>query len=57
MKEPYSISMELLLVALGLLIMLVIVANYVDTTIALILAPFFIYFLWTYMQENSVSFF
>ena len=49
--------MELLLVALGLLIMLVIVANYVDTTIALILAPFFIYFLWTYMQENSVSFF
>ena len=40
--------MEIFLVALSLLALIGIVANYVNTTIALILTPFFIYIVWNW---------
>jgi hypothetical protein len=56
-KERYSIDMELFLVALGLLFLVFVVFSYLEPPVAVILTIFFVFVLWKYMGENSVSFF
>ena len=53
LTEQYSLSMELLLVALGLLMIVVIAYIYIEPAIAGILAIFFIFILWKW-EEISV---
>jgi hypothetical protein len=49
--------MELFLVALGLLFLVFVVFSYLEPPVAVILTVFFVFVLWKYMGENSVSFF